>query len=164
MSTEKKIVWGLVVAVLMATVSGRDAAVVVLVLAAIIACAVLIRWAIRSRSSLSFSGPGTLIVPYSPEDAVDYATAYMARKGFAIAHTSKATATFMRPKKPKLDTGILLLLLGIIPGLLYFGLFRGTRTTSMTALGGAEGTEVVLSGDDYGGRQTLARWAKDNPP
>jgi hypothetical protein len=54
--------------------------------------------------------------------------------------------------------GLLLLLLGIIPGLLYFGLYKGVYTISLAATPEKGGTRLVVSGDDRTGRQVLAQW------
>ncbi len=66
-----------------------------------------------------------------------------------------------RPK-PNTDIGILLLLLGLIPGLLYFGLFRRTLTSTVLASPIKDGTHLIFSGDDAKAQRELFDWACEN--
>jgi hypothetical protein len=50
--------------------------------------------------------------------------------------------------------------MGIIPGLLYYGLFKGTATTTIVATSGPAGTQLAISGDDSTAHLTLYRWAQ----
>jgi len=104
---------------------------------------------------------GAIAVETSPAEAVNEAVSYMVTQGFVLSHKSETSATFSRPQTPRADIGCLLLLLGIIPGLLYFGLFRGTRHTSVIATSGPAGTQLVISGDDPTARVSLHRWARE---
>ena len=106
--------------------------------------------------------PEPIVLGVPPSKAVDGVAGYMVSNGFTIAQIGETTATFVRPKKPNTDVGVLLLLLGIIPGLLYFGLFRGTQTTSIHAAAATTGTTLTLSGDDVNGRDMLERWARQD--
>jgi hypothetical protein len=72
-----------------------------------------------------------LLLAHPPAEGIDAVTGYMVQRGFAITYRGDTTATFTRPKKPNMDIGCLLLLLGLVPGLLYFGLFKGTLTTTL---------------------------------
>lgn len=157
MSTERKILYGIVAGVAITLVFGRSGAYLVLALMAVAAIVGLLRWR-RDKPKQS----AALTPSCTPEQAAARTTIYMAQRGYAIAHAGQATATFTRPKKPNLDVGILLLLLGIIPGLLYFGLFRGTQAVSLAALETQEGSEIIISGDDREGRDTLSRWIREN--
>ena len=121
----------------------------------------LVVFAVVNRSRHANSNTGALAVDASPQDAINGATTYMVSRGFALSHKSDNSATFTRPKKPNNDIGCLLLLLGIIPGLLYFGLFKGTATTTVLATNGPAGTQLVISGDDANAGYTLRDWAKD---
>jgi len=116
----------------------------------------LIRYAFREDP------PDPLMVSGAPAATVDATAGFMTSRGFAISHQGETSATFTRPKKPSMETGILLLLLGIIPGLLYFGLFRGTQTTTVLAMAGPAGTTLTLSGDDTKARGDLTRWARES--
>jgi hypothetical protein len=82
-----------------------------------------------------------LLLAHPPAECIDAVMGYMVQRGFAVTYRGDTTATFTRPKKPNMDIGCLLLLLGLVPGLLYFGLYKGTLTTTVTALcNGAAGT------------------------
>jgi hypothetical protein len=102
----------------------------------------------------------SLEVGVSPEEAIDVVTTHMVRNGFAIAYRGDTSVTFTRPKRANADIGCLLLLLGIIPGLLYFGLFKGTQTTTVIATHNQGRTELALSGDDRDARRDLAVWIR----
>jgi hypothetical protein len=101
-----------------------------------------------------------IAVDDSPSQAVDAVVSYMVLQGFAISHRDDTSATFTRTKGPNTDIGCLLLLLGIVPGLLYFGLFKGTWTTTVLATTGAAGTQLMISGDDRRAQTSLRRWAR----
>ncbi len=103
-----------------------------------------------------------VLVSYSPSECIEMATAHMARAGYSIAYVGQRSATYTRPKKPNTDIGILLLLLGIIPGLLYFGLFRGTLTSTVFASPIKDGTHLIFSGDDDKAQRELFDWACEN--
>ena len=81
-------------------------------------------------------------------------------KGFAVSHRDDTSATFTRAMRANMDIGCLLLLLGIVPGLLYFGLFKGTGTTTVLATTGPAGTQLMISGDDRKARTNLHWWVR----
>jgi hypothetical protein len=137
-----------------ATLLGMDSGWLVVVVVLVVVVGVAL-----SRRSKQEAGP--VAVDASPQEAVDAATSYMVGRGFALSHKSENSATFTRPKKPNNDIGCLLLLIGIIPGLLYFGLFKGTATTTVLATNGPAGTQLMISGDDANAGYTLRDWAKD---
>ncbi|MBW3591453.1 MAG: hypothetical protein KY393_06370 [Actinobacteria bacterium] len=121
-----------------------------LVLAGVV---VLIRYRKRPNTSgLFIGGP--------PRESIRRITARMVRDGYAIAYRDEGTATFTRSKKPDLDLTVLLLILGIIPGLLYIGLHKGVSTTTVTAIEDDGGSEIILSGDDHRALDGLARWIR----
>ncbi len=103
-----------------------------------------------------------VLVSYSPSECIEMATAHRAQAGYSIAHLGQRSATYTRPKKPNTDIGILLLLLGLIPGLLYFGLFRGTLTSTVLASPIKDGTHLIFSGDDAKAQRELFDWACEN--
>jgi hypothetical protein len=84
----------------------------------------------------------------------------MVQQGFAISHRNDTSATFTRRKPANTDIGCLLLLLGIVPGLLYFGLFKGTWTTTVFATTGPAETQLMISGDDRRAQTSLHRWVR----
>ncbi len=117
----------------------------------------------RSNQAYYRSDPSQgVLVSYSPSECIEMATAHMARAGYSIAHVGQSSATYTRPKKPNTDIGILLLLLGIIPGLLYFGLFRGTLTSTVLASPIKNGTHLIFSRDDVKAQRELFDWACEN--
>ena len=132
------------------------------VVATVIVLAVFGGFIVLIRKVFAVNPPEPLAVAGTPTGAVEATAGFMTSRGFAISHKGETSATFTRPKKPSMETGILLLLLGIIPGLLYFGLFRGTQTTTVLATSGPAGTMLTLSGDDAKGRRDLEGWARDS--
>ena len=101
-----------------------------------------------------------IAVDASPSEAVDAAVSYMVQRGFAISHRDDTSATFTRAMEPHMGIGCLLLLLGIVPGLLYLGLFKGTGATTVLATTGPAGTQLMISGDDQEAETDLRRWAR----
>jgi hypothetical protein len=120
---------------------------------------VLIVAALISRSRNKDTG--AIAVDASPTQAVDEAVSYMVTQGLILSHKADTSATFSRPQRPKTEIGCLLLLLGIVPGVLYFALIRGTRHTSVIATSGPAGTQMVISGDDPTARGSFHRWARE---
>jgi hypothetical protein len=120
----------------------------------ILALVILIVYGIRR------SGKTAIAVDDSPSEAVDAVVSYMVLQGFAISHRDATSATFTRRKPANTDIGCLLLLLGIVPGLLYFGLFKGTWTTTVLATTGPAGTQLMISGDDRRAQTSLHRWVR----
>ncbi len=97
----------------------------------------------------------------SPRGNLDFIVGEMVKSDFTIANRDSTTATFTRPKKPNADLAIVLLILGIIPGLLYLGLYRGTATITVTAIEHNGDTQILLSGDDHRAKGSLARLVRD---
>lgn len=105
--------------------------------------------------------PSSLYVSLPPKRSMEFITSEMLREGLSIAYRDETAVTFTRAKKPNADLAILLLVLGIIPGLLYLGLFRGTATTTITAVRFGDGTQLALSGDDRNAQNHVA-WIVEN--
>lgn len=122
----------------------------------ILALVILIAYWIR----VGRAGSGAIAVDDSPSEAVDAVVSYMVQQGFAISHRYDTSATFTRAQSANTDIGCLLLLLGIVPGLLYFGLFKGTGTTTVLATTGPAGTQLMISGNDRKARTNLHWWAR----
>jgi hypothetical protein len=122
----------------------------------ILALVILIAYWIR----LGSAGTGAIAVDDSPSQAVDAVVSYMVQQGFALSHRDDTSATFTRAMRANTDIGCLLLLLGIVPGLLYFGLFKGTGTTTVLATTGPAGTQLMISGDDRKARTNLHWWVR----
>lgn len=100
----------------------------------------------------------TWTVPQPPSEVIAGAVAKMAARGHTVNSSSDAMVSFTRTQRADQATGCFLLLLGIIPGLLYFGMFRRTMTTTISVIGREGETLIVLSGDDIRGRKALVRW------
>jgi hypothetical protein len=124
----------------------------------VIIVVVVVVFASRSRQQ----APTAAGVDLPPSEAIEAATSYMVMRGYTVSYKGETSATFSRPKKPSNDIGCLLLLLGIIPGLLYYGLFRRTLNTSVVAVSGPAGTQLTFSGDDAAARYDLMDWAKEH--
>lgn len=117
----------------------------------------------RRSSSASNVNRNAWLLECSPAECIDDVTRYLVQRGFTIAYRGDTAATFTRPKNADTGLGCLLLLLGLIPGLLYFGLFKGTYTTTVTALrSDAETTQLVFSGDDGQTHRDLNGWVQEN--
>ena len=114
----------------------------------------------RRRQHRAEGDRAGLVLAHPPTECIEAVTGYMVRRGFAITYRDDTTATFTRPKKPSTDLGCLLLMLGVIPGLLYYGLFKGTLTTTVTAQRAEAGTHLMVSGDDEATRDGVIRWAR----
>ena len=133
----------------------------------IVAAAVLVgvvALVVRNNRAYSHYDPARgLLLSSSPKECIRRATAHMAEQGYSVAHAGDTTATYTRPKKPDTATGIFLLLFGLIPGLLYFGLFRGTATSTLVAVPDDDDeTRLIFSGDDVTAQRELFRWAHEN--
>jgi hypothetical protein len=77
---------------------------------------------VESRGGMEASVP--------PEEALAEATEAMLRRGWALANRMGGFATFTRYEGPNAFTGVVLLLLFVLPGVLYFLL--GGRTVAVT--------------------------------
>ncbi len=103
-----------------------------------------------------------LTVNASPKESVEDVVAYMAASGYLIAFHGETSATFTRAKKADVGIGCLLLLLGVVPGLLYFALAGSTQAVSVTAMRGDVGTSLILSGDDRNGLYELRDYIRSD--
>jgi len=118
--------------------------------------------AARRSGSVTAADRSNLFLDQSPQESLDVVTGYLVQEGVAVAYRGETTATFTRPKKADTGLGCFLLLLGLIPGLLYFGLFKGTYTTTVTALRQSNGTQLILSGDDTATQRKLIQWSREH--
>lgn len=130
-----------------------DAGTVFLILVVVVAVALVV----RSRSNDDTSA---IALSSPPIDTIDTATSFMVSQGYTLTFKGATSATFARPQRPSDTPGCLFLLLGIIPGLLYYGLFKGTLRTTPIATSGPVGTQLAISGDDAQARNSLYRWAQ----
>ena len=105
---------------------------------------------------------GNLYLDQSPQESIDAVTGYLTQKGYAIAFKGDTIATFTKPKKADTGLGCFLLLLGLIPGLLYFGLFKGTNTTTVAAMRDRDRTHLTITSDDVSTQRDLIRWLREH--
>ena len=69
-----------------------------------------------------------------PSEAVDAVVSYMVQQGFALSHRDTTSATFTRAKRANTDIVYCCCSSESYPApVLYFGLFRGTGTTTVLA-------------------------------
>lgn len=138
----------------------NDAWRVIAFLALVAGAAVLV---VRNNRAYRRVDPGlSLVVLRKPRECIQAATAHMAQKGYSVAHVGDTSATYTRARKPNTGVGVLLLLLGLIPGLLYFGLFKGTARSTLVATPDDDRTRLIFSGDDAEAQLELYRWAKED--
>ena len=112
------------------------------------------------RSATRERGP---LIPLSAQEALNSASSYMTRKGFTIESRSDASVTFSNRKKPSDGIGCLLLLLGIVPGVLYFALAgRQVRSTLAVIPEGAH-CRAQIGGESDPGYRHLRKWCGSLP-
>lgn len=116
---------------------------------------VLIAFAVRGYLARP-SEPSDVFVSVPPRRCLEQAAVLMAERGFSLAASTERSLTFTRPKKANTDIGCLLLLLGVVPGLLYFGLYKGTQSTTLVAVPEGGGSRLIVTGDDKEGRRYLS--------
>lgn len=104
----------------------------------------------------SFGQP--LVSQHSPAETLAFLIQHLVIKGCVPVHESAGEglrwATLSRRINPNFGVGCILLLLGLLPGILYF-LFAGgnVQVTIMTRLrASGTGSEIILSGDDSGAK------------
>ena len=127
----------------------------------LVAGGVVILAVLINGNRLGYASPR--VVAENVQRCLEGASAHMAANGYAISYRGENSITFSKQQSANVGVGCLLLLLGLIPGILYFGLFRGTSTTTLTATPTAEGTRLDASGDQSG-RINLNRWMKTLTP
>ncbi len=82
----------------------------------------------------------------APEECIEALATRAISKGYGNAGITRTSATFTKETGPNGCTGCLLLLLGIIPGVVYFALARGQRSLSVSASVQDEKTRLVFTG------------------
>jgi hypothetical protein len=92
-------------------------------------------------------GQGVVVTDMKPDQLLDQAATYMASRGFIIEQRIGNTINFSFHEGPEVFLGCFLLLLGIVPGVLYFVLAGGNRRITVLANEEGEGTRVFVSGD-----------------
>lgn len=132
----------------------------------VVLVAIIVLMAVVARlghaPSSSREGVPSHVLEIRPDAALGRITSHLlqAPKNFTLVYKDATIATFTRRKGPNTDIAIVLLILGIVPGLLYIGLYRGTQMTNVMAEPAEDGCVVYLSGDDKKARHDIARWIK----
>lgn len=139
--------------------------IMILVIAGLVALAVYNRTGERAERLNLRREHRDLGVPtgFSPASALDSAVMYMTGKGYAVESRSESTVTFTKYLPPNTFTGIVLLLLFILPGILYFILAGRTVRSTVVAIPDEESTRVKLGGEPYEGIEDLQQWQKSLP-
>ena len=108
-------------------------------------------------------GQGVPVTDTAPAQVLDLAASYMVSRGYAIESRQANSLTFSHREEPNFPLGCFLLLLGLVPGVLYFLLAGGDRRTTLLATEEGEGCRVYVSGDAGRGQQELRDWVLGLP-
>ncbi len=112
------------------------------------------------RSATRERGP---LIPLDAQEALNSASSYMTRKGFTIESRSDASLTFSNRKRPSGDIGCLLLLLGIVPGVLYFALAGRQVRCTLTVIPEGAHCRAQIGGESDTGYRHLRKWRDSLP-
>lgn len=94
----------------------------------------------------------------APDEILSGLVAHMTSRRYSLDGGFGSTVTFSHRIGPNLVIGILLLLLGIIPGVLYFLLAGSTMHCGATANRTDKGTRVTVNGPDIEGMREMTRY------
>ena len=94
----------------------------------------------------------------SPDEILSGLMAHMTSRGYSLDSGFGTTVKFSYRVPPNPITGLLLLLLGIIPGVLYFLLAGSSMHCGATAFSTGEGTRVTVNGPDIEGMREITRY------
>jgi hypothetical protein len=106
---------------------------------------------------------GVVITDMTPAQVLEQAATHMASRGFAIESRLGNTMNFSFHEGPNVFVGLVLLLLGILPGILYFLLAGGDRRTTLLVNEEGEGCRVYVSGDGGAPLDELRTWVLGLP-
>jgi len=106
---------------------------------------------------------GVVITDMTPAQVLEQAATYMAGRGFAIESRLANAVNFSYREEPNLILGLVLLLLGILPGLLYFLLAGGDRRATLLVNEEGDGCRVYVDGDASAPRDELRTWVLGLP-
>ena len=106
---------------------------------------------------------GVLITDMTPAQVLEQAATHMAGRGFAIESRLANAVNFSYRQEPNLILGLVLLLLGILPGLLYFLLAGGDRRATLLVNEEGNGCRVYVDGDASALRDELRTWVLGLP-
>ena len=108
-------------------------------------------------------GQGVVVTDMTPAQVLEQAATHMASRSFAIESRIGNTMNFSFHEGPSVFLGFVLLLLGIVPGILYFLLAGGDRRTTMLVNKEGEGSRVYVSGDRGAPLDELRNWVLSLP-
>jgi hypothetical protein len=109
-------------------------------------------------------GQGVVVTDMTSDQVLEQAATHMASRGFAIESRQGNAINFSFREGPDAFLGVVLLLLFILPGILYFLLSGGDRRTTMLVNEESEGCRVVyISGDGGAPLYALRDWALSLP-
>ena len=94
----------------------------------------------------------------TPDEILSGLLAHMTSRRYTLDGGFGNTVTFSYRTGPNLLVGIVLLLLGLIPGVLYFLLAGSTTHCGATAFKTDEGTRITVNGPDTEGMQEIIRY------
>jgi hypothetical protein len=103
----------------------------------------------------------TAVIPLTPSEALNSATAHMLREGFSLESRTEMSATFSKHEGPEPFLGCILLLFFIIPGLIYLLMGGSDQRVTLFLRPEGEWSRVVLGGDSGRGRLALQMWAEE---
>ena len=108
-------------------------------------------------------GQGVVVTDMTPVQVLEQAATHMASRGFAIESRLGNTMNFAFHEGPNVFAGLVLLILGIVPGILYFLLAGGDRRTTLLVNEEGEGCRIYVSGDRGAPLDELRNWVLSLP-
>ena len=108
-------------------------------------------------------GQGVVVTDMTPAQVLEQAATHMASRGFAIESRLGNSMNFSFREGPNAFLGVVLLLLFILPGILYFLLAGGDRRTTLLVNEEGEGCRVYVSGDVGAPQDELRNWVLSLP-
>ena len=104
-----------------------------------------------------------LEVSIAPQQVIEGAMMRMTSQGYSVEMSTEGGITFARTEGPSIIVGLVLLILGIVPGLIYFLIPRSPKHTSLVVAEVSGGSRLTLGGDDMQGQRTLREWMDTLP-
>jgi hypothetical protein len=104
-----------------------------------------------------------LEVSISPQQAIEGAMMRMTSQGYSVEATYEGSVTLARTEGPSIIVGLFLLVLGIVPGIIYFLIPRSPKHTTLMVAEISGGSRLALGGDDFHGQRTLREWMDMQP-
>ncbi len=93
-----------------------------------------------------------------PDEILSGLMAHMTSRGYSLDSGFGTTVKFSHRIPPNPLVGLFLLLLGIIPGILYFMLAGSSMHCGATAFRTDEGTRITINGPDIEGMREITRY------